>query len=133
MKIVIDAEYTTLGRTSSYAAKQALLGHEVIIVNAEKAIIQGEPSMVADQYIAIRVKGGTSQKGPNFPSRPEFIFKRTIRGMLSYKQGRGREALKRIRCYVGIPHEFIEAKKISNKGNTTRRFITLEQLSHRLK
>ena len=133
MKLVIDAAQATLGRTASYAAKQALLGHEIVIVNAEKAVITGQPSMIAAHYVEIRGRGGTSQKGPNFPSRPEFIFKRTIRGMLSYKQGRGKTAFQKIYCYEGVPEEFASSPKIimgkERKGN----FITLEKLSTRLK
>jgi large subunit ribosomal protein L13 len=30
-------------------------------------------------------------------------MKRTIRGMLPYKRPRGVEAMKRIKCYVGVP------------------------------
>ena len=31
----------------------------------------------------------------------------------NYRVGRGRVAFKRIKCYVGIPKEFEESKKIS--------------------
>ncbi len=34
-------------------------------------------------------------------------MKRTIRGMLPYKRPRGVDAMKRIRCYVGVPVEFV--------------------------
>ena len=133
MKIIIDATGANLGRTSSFVAKQALLGHEIVIVNAEKAIVSGKPKMIADAYTSIRVKGGTSQKGPNFPSRPEFIFKRTIRGMLSYKQERGRAAFKRVMCYQGVPQEFANAEKILMRSERKGSSMTLEQLSGRLK
>jgi large subunit ribosomal protein L13 len=33
-------------------------------------------------------------------------MKRTIRGMLPYKRPRGADALKRVKCYVGVPVEF---------------------------
>lgn len=133
MSVVVDATSCVAGRIASYAAKQALLGHEVVIVHAEKAIVTGRLGKVAEHYILARARGGTSQKGPNLPSRPEFILKRTIRGMLSYKEGRGREAFKRIRCYVGLPKEFADVKKIEIGKTKAPYFITLEHLSARLK
>ncbi len=133
MNIVIDAAHAPVGRTASYAAKQALLGNDIVVVNAEQAFISGSKSWVAAEYVERRARGGTSQKGPNFPSRPEFIFKRTIRGMLSYKQGRGREAFKRIRCYRGVPLEFNDTTKVIMEAVPQGNYITLEQLSQRLK
>ncbi len=133
MDMVIDATGAAAGRIASYAAKQALLGQNVIIVHAEKAVITGRPGKVAEHYITARARGGTSQKGPNLPSRPEFILKRAIRGMLSYKEGRGREAFKRIRCYIGLPKEFADVKRIEISKTQAARTITLEHLSTRLK
>jgi large subunit ribosomal protein L13 len=34
-------------------------------------------------------------------------MKRTIRGMLPYKRPRGVDAMKRIKCYVGVQVEFV--------------------------
>jgi large subunit ribosomal protein L13 len=34
-------------------------------------------------------------------------MKRTIRGMLPYKRPRGVDAMRRIKCYVGIPVDFV--------------------------
>ena len=45
--------------------------------------------------------------GPFVPRRPDHLMKRTIRGMLPYKRPRGVEAMKAIKCYVGIPVEFV--------------------------
>ncbi len=131
MRVTLDATDMVVGRIASYAAKQALLGNEVVIVNAEKALLRGAAPMILGEYLSLRRKGGTAQKGPNFPSRPEFILKRTIRGMIPYKQGRGKEAFKRIRCYVGNP-ESLPTEKILRK-KTDGRFMTLEHLSHLLK
>jgi large subunit ribosomal protein L13 len=44
--------------------------------------------------------------GPFVPRRPDHLMKRTIRGMLPYKRPRGVEAMKSVKCYVGIPVEF---------------------------
>jgi ribosomal protein L13 len=63
---------------------------------------------------------------------PERIVKRTIRGMLSYKQKRGSDALKRIICYNQTPEEFKEVKKIiSGKGKNISK-IKLKSLSSKI-
>lgn len=111
-KIIIDATNAILGRLASYAAKQSLLGKEVIIINCDEAVITGSRKNIINHYIEYRTRGGTSLKGPFFPKNPERIVKRTIRGMLSYKQGRGRAAFKRILCYSDAPKEYADAKKI---------------------
>ncbi len=127
--MVIDAENATLGRLASYAAKQALLGKTIAIVNCEHALVTGKPRSVILEYQEARQRGGASLKGPFFPKSPERIVKRTIRGMLSYKQGRGEAAFKRIRCYNDTPAEFAEAQKIKAGKEKTVRHITLADLS----
>ena len=129
--IVIDATNATLGRLSSYAAKQALQGREVIILNSEKAIITGKKIGIVKAYKEKRSKGGTAMRGPNFPGTAERIVKRTIRGMLpNYRTGRGRVALKRIKCYVGMPKEFESGKKISaGREKTTGKMVRVKEIA----
>lgn len=111
-EIVIDATNAVLGRLASYAAKQALMKRKVIIVNCAAAIVTGNRRSVIEEYKKIRATGGSSLKGPFFPKNPERIVKRTIRGMVSYKQGRGLDALKRVICYNHVPEQYQNAKKI---------------------
>jgi large subunit ribosomal protein L13 len=132
-KIIIDAHNSVLGRIASYAAKQALLGKEVAIVNCEKAIISGSRKVIIDKYKTLRTKGGSSLKGPIFPTQPAMIIKRTVRGMLSHKQGRGATALKKIRCYEGIPKELVESKKEHVAQASGMVSMTLADLSEELR
>lgn len=127
--IVLDAENAVLGRIAAYAAKQALQGKTVNIVNCEKAVVTGSRNLAIREYTDIRNKGGTSFKGPFFPKHTDKILKRTIRGMLPYKQGRGELAFSRVKCYNGLPAEFAAAKKITfiRRLNTTA--TTLADLS----
>jgi len=111
-EIVIDATNAVLGRLASFAAKQALLHKKVIIVNCAAAIVTGNRKNVIEEYKEIRATGGSSLAGPFFPKNPERIMKRTIRGMVSYKQGRGLDALKRVICYNNVPEQYQNAKKI---------------------
>ncbi len=128
-KIIIDATNAVLGRLASYSAKQALLGKEVIIVNCKEAILTGRREMILKDYREAREKGSHSQKGPFFPKTPERILKRTIRGMLSYKQGRGESAFKRIICYNETPQEYLESKKIKAGKEKHVKTLKLSEVS----
>lgn len=112
-KIIIDAKDTILGRLASYAAKQALLGKEVTIVNCNDIAIAGNKENILREYLIMRQKDGSNLKGPFFPKVPEKIMKRTIRGMLKYKKGRGEQAFDKIRCYNKVPAELESATKIT--------------------
>ncbi|MEK6846568.1 MAG: 50S ribosomal protein L13 [Nanoarchaeota archaeon] len=127
---IIDGEHAVLGRLASYAAKQALLGNKVVVVNCDKVVISGRRLQIISDYKITRARGGHSQKGPIFPTTPAKIVKRTIRGMLSYKDGRGASAFKRIKCYEKIPKEFNEANKenisVSAHGNINLKELSME-------
>jgi large subunit ribosomal protein L13 len=105
MVTVIDADGLLLGRMASLVAKRALSGEEVAIVNAEKTVISGSRAQVLAHYGQKRSRG-SREGGPFFPRRPDHIVKRTIRGMLPYKRPAGRDALKRVKVYVGVPADF---------------------------
>ncbi|MBI5148310.1 50S ribosomal protein L13 [Candidatus Pacearchaeota archaeon] len=127
-EIVIDATNATLGRLASFAAKQALLGHKIVIVNSERAIISGSKKDILEKYKRKIKRGIGSLKGPYFPKQPEDILKRTIRGMLKYKRALGNEAFNRVICYKHIPHQYANIKKITTKAKEGK-FMTLGELS----
>lgn len=132
-KVIIDGNNAILGRLASYAAKQALLGKEVLVVNCEKTIVSGSRKIIISKYHSLRTKGGSSLKGPVFPSIPYMIVKRTIRGMLSHKEGRGAAAFKKIRCYDGVPKELAESKKEIIAQSTGLASMTLAEISEELR
>ncbi|MCK9566346.1 MAG: 50S ribosomal protein L13 [Methanothrix sp.] len=134
--IVVDATGLVLGRLASVTAKNLLAGEEVKIVNAEKALVTGGKDSIFAEYGHTRDRGH-KERGPYFPRRPEMILKRTVRGMLPYKMGRGRDAFSRLRIYVGIPRELkgmpLEqptAAKMRTESNN--KYIELGALSRRL-
>lgn len=111
---IIDGKNAILGRLASYTAREALKGEEIAIVNCEQIVITGKKQNIKNELEAKRGRVGSTEKGPKVSRTSEKIVKRTIRGMLpNYRTGRGRIALKRIKCYVGIPKEFESGKKIS--------------------
>ena len=112
--MIINAEGHSLGRLSSYAAKQALLGEEVIVVNAEKALVSGSRDAVLEEYKSrLHWKNKMNyRKGPFHQKRPDKFVRKTIRGMLPFKKPRGRQAYKRVMTYIGMPED--EIKRVHN-------------------
>jgi large subunit ribosomal protein L13 len=131
-KIVIDGNNAILGRLASYVAKQVLLGKEIAIINSEKIVISGKPRSIIKEYKVMKKRGGSSLKGPFFPTKPERIVKRTIKGMLPHRKGRGSEALKKVKCYEGIPEEFKDSKKIVSGKEKKIRTISVGNLSREI-
>ena len=110
---IIDGNGAILGRLASFIAKDALEGEEIVVINCEKIIITGNKKRIQEDFEEKRSKVGSGQKGPKVSRLNEKIVKRAIRGMLpNHRKGRGREALKRIKCYVGVPKEYETSKKI---------------------
>src|SRR3989344_3792347 len=133
MELVIDATNAIAGRLAAYAAKQALNGRSVIILNSAGAVITGERQSIGRRYLQKRRRHGISLKVPIFPTSAERILKRTIRGMLSHRQERGKAALKRIVCYNTIPEKFNGAKKSSFDAGRIGKHIKLGELALMMK
>ncbi len=130
MTRIIDAQGATLGRLCTTVAKDLLNGEEIAIINAEKAVISGKKRKIKEQYKKKR-EVGTYRKGPFFPRSPEKIVKRSVRGMIPYQKPHGREAFKRLKCYIGVPEQF-EGKKPEIIENTKQQHvncITIKELS----
>lgn len=130
----IDASGLILGRMSTHVAKALLLGEEVVIVNAEQAIITGSPTSILDDYRQRRARGKI-RKGPYYPRTPDRILKRTVRGMLPHQTPKTREALKRLKVYIGVPKELkgerfetLEKAKIEGVAE----YLTIAELSKEL-
>ena len=129
-RIIIDAEGAIFGRLCSFAAKKALQGYEVIIVNSEKAIITGNKKDIVQKYQELRKKGKGSLKGPKYSKIPYKMLKRGIRGMLpDFRRGIGKQAFSRIRCYDGVPDEYKEEKMIKSGKTKPKKYVQLKEIS----
>ncbi|MBP1987546.1 50S ribosomal protein L13 [Halolamina salifodinae] len=130
--VVVDARDCIMGRVASEVAQRALDGNRVAIINAEEAVITGNEDATMETY-RTRVNLG-SDSGPYYPKRPDRIFKRAVRGMLPYKQDRGREAFESVRVYVGNPHdrdgEVLEGTSLNRLSNI--KFTSLGEISENL-
>jgi len=101
---VVDAENLILGRMASAVAKWLLQGQKIAVVNAEKAVISGRKrSKVKEARTFLEV--GYPRKGPYHYRRPDRIVRRVVRGMLPYKQPKGRQAFGRLKVFMGVPDE----------------------------
>ncbi|MCD6559746.1 MAG: 50S ribosomal protein L13 [Palaeococcus sp.] len=105
---IINAEGLILGRMASKVAKMLLEGEEIVIVNADKAIITGNKEYIFEKYKRRTNFRSISnpQKGPFYPKRSDEIVRRTVRGMLPWKKDKGRKAFRHLKVYAGVPKEF---------------------------
>jgi len=106
---VVNAEGLILGRMCSIIAKKILTGEDVVVVNAERAVLSGRrKSKVHEAHVFLEV--GKPVTGPFHYRRPDRILRRTVRGMLPFKQPKGKQAYKRLKTYIGLPDEFRDQK-----------------------
>jgi len=126
---IIDADGAVLGRLASEVAKQLLMGQKITIVNAEKAVVSGEPSRTFKRFLEKRQRG--SHRGPFYPKQPDRLLRRVVRGMLPYRKERGRNALRNLKVVVGNPG--YPAEKIGKRAEKlTSKYMTLTELSKKL-
>jgi len=132
-KVFIDCDGGAFGRICSLAAKEALKGKEVIMLNCEKAIISGNKENIIKKYLKLRKLGGTSRKKPIYPKVPYLLVKRCIGGMLpNYRRGFGKQVFSRIKCYNGFPEEFRNEKIVKTNLKSYDKFIELKELCERI-
>ncbi len=108
-EIVIDGSGLILGRLASIVAKKLLEGYKVTVVNVDKIVVSGRPSEVVKYYkqTILTVRSHHSHKWrPKRPRSPIRLFKSAVRGMLPKHNRRGREALKRLKAYIGVPEDY---------------------------
>lgn len=142
---LLDARNKILGRFCSQVAKKALLGEQIVIINAKDAIISGTKSNIHEKYLSkLNISTATNpRRGPFWPRRPDTFMRNVIKKMLPRKKLRGKEALKRIHIYIeDIPERFkhryknLTPSEIINADKTRlsyyNKFITLENLCLRI-
>ncbi len=124
--LIINAENLIAGRLASYAAKRALMGEKIAIVNSEKAIITGRKKNILAKY-SRKIKMGHPFAGPFVSKMPDRLLRRIIKNMLPHDRTRGRIAFKKVMCYIGVPDEFKNKKTENlNEFNITK----TKSLSH---
>ncbi|OLS27734.1 MAG: 50S ribosomal protein L13 [Candidatus Heimdallarchaeota archaeon LC_3] len=151
MTLVIDATNMVLGRMATQTASILLekkpsltvaskegnidikpTEHKkVYIINADKAVISGNPLTTTKRYLErIHKKTNTNpRRGPFHPRTPENIVKRAVRGMVPHRQYTGKKALGKLKVFVGTPSFLEETETIhfsdadASKFNCKRIFV----------
>jgi len=133
--IIIDASGLILGRLASYVAKHALEGREIVIINAEKAVISGKRKSIvqeAKNKLGTRTLG-SQDKAPTHPRRADLYVRRVIRGMLPRRKSTGADAFKRIKVYIDVPEEFANKPTLkileAESSRLKNKYIAVEDLS----
>jgi len=130
----IDANDMIAGRLSSKVAKLLLKGEEIMIFNAEKAVITGTPEANMEKFHE-RITRGDPYHGPFYPKRSDRILKRMVRGMLPYKKPRGRDALKRLKVFNSVPEEFNDKQLQKMEGAENQhkyKYVILSDISQKI-
>jgi large subunit ribosomal protein L13 len=127
---VIDADNCIAGRLASVVAKRLLSGETIHVVNAEKAIVSGNPDATF-AFFEQKIKRGDSYHGPFYPKNADAILRRIVRGMLPYKKPHGKDAYKRLRVYVSVPAE-LKGRKAevveTAKNRLDHKFTTMSKI-----
>jgi len=111
---LVNADGLILGRMASKVAKRLLNGEKVVIVNAEKAVLSGKKkSKVAEAKEFLEV--GAPRQGPFHYRRPDRILRKTVRGMLPFKQPKGKTAYKKLKVFIGVPEDLEGQQMITLK------------------
>ncbi|MDO8655721.1 MAG: 50S ribosomal protein L13 [Nanoarchaeota archaeon] len=132
--MIINAENLILGRIASFAAKKALLGETIDIVNCEKAVITGNKKFIVEK-MHNKWKKGIPLKGPYVQRISNLYVRRVIRGMLPYKQHKGTVAFKRVKCYISVPDVLKDQKMITiQEANVSKlkemKYVTVGEVMH---
>lgn len=125
---IYNCDGLILGRVASQIAKAALLGEEVAVVNCEKAVISGKKTNTFQYHKQRRERRGYPLKSTKISRLPERFVRRTIRGMLPWKQNRGKEAFKRIKCYRGVPEKLADQEQIIIKEASLQKLPSLKYI-----
>jgi large subunit ribosomal protein L13 len=111
---LVNADGLILGRMASKVAKRLLNGEKIVIVNAEKAVLSGKKkSKVAEAKEFLEV--GAPRQGPFHYRRPDRILRKTVRGMLPFKQPKGKMAYKKLKVFMGVPEDLKGQQMITLK------------------
>jgi len=103
---------------------------EIIILNCNRTLITGNKKSIEREFHEKRSKMGSSLKGPKHRRSSEKIVKRAVRGMLpNYREGRGREAWKRLMCFNETPKEYEEKTIINLPKRSTMKSIKVQHLA----
>merc|ERR1711870_100234 len=137
--VLIDGRGHLLGRLASTVAKFILTGNKVVVVRTEGINMSGNFYRNKLKYLKfLRLRCNVKPlRGPFHFRAPSKIFWRTVRGMTPHKTERGKDALKRLQTFEGVPPPYDKKKKMVIPSalkvlrlKAGRRFCSLGRLGH---
>jgi len=123
---VYNGENMILGRLAARVAKDALLGETVRVVNCENVVVSGKKENVFADMQQRRDRKGYPTRSAKHVRLADRFVRRAIRGMLPWKQTRGKEAFDRIMCYTGVPEELEGKELIIIEDSNVKKLPTLK-------
>ena len=139
LAILIDGRGHLLGRLAAIVAKTLLQGNKVVVVRCEQLNISGNFYRNKLKFLAFLRKrcNVNPARGPFHFRAPSRIFWKTVRGMLPHKTERGKQALRRLKAYEGIPPPYERRKRLVVPGalriiclKPGRKYCHVGRLSH---
>merc|ERR1712109_174011 len=136
--VVIDGRGHMNGRLASIVAKLILNGQKVVIVRCEEINISGNFYRNKLKYLDFLKKrcNVKPSRGPFHFRAPSKIFWRTVRGMTPHKTERGKDALKLLQTFEGVPPPYDKKKMVIPSAlkvlrlKSGRKYCSLGRLSH---
>ncbi|TDA39738.1 MAG: 50S ribosomal protein L13 [Candidatus Methanomethylicota archaeon] len=136
--IYVDGTDLRLGRMATKVAKHLINGDKVVIVNVEKIVISGTRASALSKYarwMSLRTYKNPEKVGPKQQRGPDRLVHYAIKNMLP-KSPTGKEALKRLKVYIGVPDELKSAKfqqfEEAHVKNLRGPYVRLEEISKSL-
>merc|ERR1711939_678776 len=120
-------------------AKNILNGNKVVVVRCEGINMSGNFYRNKLKYLKfLRLRCNVKpSRGPFHFRAPSKIFWRTVRGMVPHKSEKGKEAMKRLQTFEGVPPPYDKKKKMVVPSalkvlrlKAGRRFCSLGRLGH---
>nr|ACY71296.1 ribosomal protein L13A [Chrysomela tremula] len=137
--ILIDGRGHLLGRLAAIVSKTLLQGNKVTVVRCEQLNISGNFYRNKLKFLSFLRKrcNVNPARGPFHFRAPSRIFWKTVRGMLPHKTERGKQALRRLKAYEGIPPPYDRRKRVVVPGalrviclKPGRKYCHVGRLSH---
>lgn len=133
--VFVDASDHIAGRLASILAKELISGKRIVVLNADKALVSGRSSSVFRQWQArLEIYSHVNPiYGPIHPRRPDNILRRMVRGMVPKTKTKGRDAMSRLRVYIGVPERYSAVKTSKFEDALARRpipqYTTIAEIS----
>merc|ERR1711913_234920 len=137
--VVIDGRGHLMGRLASIVAKNILNGNKVVIVRCEGINLSGNfyrNKLKVLKFLRLRCNVKPA-RGPFHFRAPSKMFWRTVRGMVPHKTERGKDAMKRLQTFEGVPPPYDKKKRMVIPSalkvlrlKPGRKFCSLGRLSH---